>query len=68
MSVKKAVDKGNREALIALRDRLAEEIDCCTDHKDLASLSRQFREVITALGEEVKSDSPIESLKAKINK
>lgn len=68
MSIKKAVAAGNREALIALRDRLAEEIDCCTDHKDLASLSRQFREVIATLGDEVQANSPIEAMKQAIKK
>lgn len=67
MSVQKAVAKGNREALIALRDRLAEEIDCCTDHKDLASLARQFREVINALGDEINSESTLEGLRKKLN-
>lgn len=68
MSVKKAVAQGNREALIALRDRLAEEIDCCVDQQILTSLSRQFREVIVALGDEVSAESPVEMLKQKLNK
>lgn len=68
MSVKEAIKGGNRQVLIALRERLAEEIDACDSHRDLASLSRQLREVIVALGDEVNPDSTIEKLKAGLMK
>lgn len=56
MSVREAAASGSqREALIALRDRLAAEIDVCDDPKAVASLSRQFVDVVGRLGDSEES-------------
>ena len=39
------------DQLIALRDRLAEAIDTCESMRDLAALSRQYRETIREIEE-----------------
>jgi vacuolar-type H+-ATPase subunit E/Vma4 len=41
--------ENRREALEALRDRLANEIDNCTSTRDLPALSKQYREVLAEL-------------------
>lgn len=52
MSVSTAAASGSeREALVALRDTLARAIDECESGRDLASLSRQFVDVVSRLGE-----------------
>lgn len=52
VSVSDAAASGSeKEALIALRDTLARAIDGCDSGRDLASLSRQFVDVVTRLGE-----------------
>lgn len=52
MSVSEAASSGSeRDALMALRDRLAAEIDACDSGRDLAALSRQFVDVVTRLGD-----------------
>ena len=43
--------KNRLEQLIALRDRLAEAIDTCESMRDLAALSRQYRETIKEIEE-----------------
>ena len=65
MSVSAAVSSGlERDALIALRDRLAKEIDACESGRDLAALSRQFVDVVTRLGdaEEAKGGTVLDEL------
>ena len=60
MSVSEAARSGSRlDALIALRDRLAAEIDACESSRDVAALSRQFTDVLTAI-ELVKAGVPEE--------
>ena len=45
-------DKTNRyDQLIALRDKLAYAIDYCESMRDLAALSRQYRETIKEIEE-----------------
>lgn len=45
-------DATNRyDQLIALRDRLADAIDTCESMRDLAALSRQYRETIREIEE-----------------
>lgn len=45
-------DANNRyDQLIALRDRLAYAIDTCVSMRDLAALSRQYRETIREIEE-----------------
>lgn len=52
MSVSEAASSGSEcDALMALRDRLAAEIDACDSGRDLAALSRQFVDVVTRLGD-----------------
>ena len=43
--------KGRVEQLTALRDRLADAIDNCESMRDLAALSRQYRETIKEIEE-----------------
>ena len=65
MSVSSAAASGvEREALVALRDRLAEEIDACDSGRDLAALSRQFVDVVTRLGnsEDAKGGTVLDEL------
>lgn len=49
--VEAALSGDKRAALIALRDRLAQEIEATTSGRDLAALSRQFTEVVKLLDE-----------------
>ena len=39
-----AIDKGEREILVALREKLAKQIDACNKPTTLAPLVRQFRD------------------------
>lgn len=49
-SVESAAKTGDsRAALLALRDRLAREIDTCKSKRDLASLSLRFLAVLAAI-------------------
>ena len=43
--------KGRVDQLTALRDRLADAIDNCESMRDLAALSRQYRETIKEIEE-----------------
>ena len=63
MSVSDMASSGGRlEALIALRDVLALQIDCVEKPADLAALSRQFRDTlaeIEKLGAGVKQEGSV---------
>lgn len=60
------VDAPNRYSqLVALRDRLANAIDSCESMRDLAALSRQYRETIKEIEEiegAVKNDDEISEI------
>jgi hypothetical protein len=43
--------KGRLQGLIALRDRLAQEIDTAEQSRDVAALSRQFSDVLLQIDE-----------------
>ena len=45
MSVHQAAQEGRRQLLIALRDRIAADIDAGVPARDLASLSRRLLEI-----------------------
>lgn len=47
--------EGRLEQLVELRNKLAEAIDECESMRDLASLSRQYRETIREI-EEIEGD------------
>ena len=46
-----AAPGGRLAGLIALRDRLAVEIDSCDSARDVAALSRQFTDVLAQVDE-----------------
>lgn len=51
-SLDKIVKKGSRlDALIALRDMLAKDIEGCSSNRDKVALVRQFREVMEEIEE-----------------
>ena len=51
-SLAEIIERGTRlEQLIALRQKLAEAIDECDSKRDLATLSRQFRETLSEIAE-----------------
>lgn len=50
MQVRRTIKRGDRrESLVALRDRLAEEIDGATSSRDVAVLVKQLTDVIREL-------------------
>lgn len=51
MSVSEAAPGGRLAGLIALRDRLAMEIDSSESARDVAALSRQFTDVLSQIDE-----------------
>lgn len=52
MRLTEAAASGNRlDTLVALRNRLAEEIDNSTSGRDIAALSRQLTDVLEAIAE-----------------
>jgi len=51
VSVSEAAPGGRLAALIALRDRLAVEIDSSESARDVAALSRQFTDVLSQVEE-----------------
>ena len=51
MSLSEEASKGRLAGLIALRDRLAQEIDTAEQARDVASLSRQFSDVLLQIDE-----------------
>lgn len=51
VSVHEAAQRGEREGLEALRDRLTAEMDGPVHARDLAALSRQVRDVLQRLAE-----------------
>ena len=50
-SIEMSVGKGRLAELVALRTRLAQEIDVCESVRDLAALARQYRETIREIDE-----------------
>lgn len=50
-SIEKSVGKGRLQELIALRLRLAQEMDLCESVRDIAALARQYRETIREIDE-----------------
>ena len=51
MSLSEEAPKGRLAGLIALRDRLALEIDSAQQSRDVAALSRQFSDVLLQIEE-----------------
>lgn len=51
MSLSEEAPKGRLAGLIALRDRLALEIDSAAQSRDVAALSRQFSDVLLQIDE-----------------
>lgn len=51
MSLSEAAPNGRLAGLLALRDRLAREIDLCESARDVAALSRQFTDVLVQISE-----------------
>ena len=51
MSLSEEAPKGRLAGLIALRDRLAQEIDTAEQSRDVAALSRQFSDVLLQIDE-----------------
>jgi hypothetical protein len=51
MSLTEAAPNGRLAGLIALRERLAQEIDTAEQSRDVAALSRQFTDVLLQIEE-----------------
>lgn len=51
MSLSEEAPKGRLSGLVALRDRLAAEIDTAEQSRDVAALSRQFSDVLLQIEE-----------------
>ena len=51
MSLSEEAPKGRLAGLVALRDRLAREIDTAEQSRDVAALSRQFSDVLLQIDE-----------------
>ena len=51
MSLFEEAPKGRLAGLVALRDRLAQEIDTAEQSRDVAALSRQFSDVLLQIEE-----------------
>jgi len=51
MSLFEEAPKGRLAGLVALRDRLAREIDTAEQSRDVAALSRQFSDVLLQIDE-----------------
>lgn len=51
MSLSEEAPKGRLAGLVALRDRLAAEIDTAEQSRDVAALSRQFSDVLLQIEE-----------------
>jgi hypothetical protein len=51
MSLSEAAPRGRLAGLVALRDRLAREIDTAEQSRDVAALSRQFSDVLLQIDE-----------------
>lgn len=51
MSLTEEAPKGRLAGLVALRDRLAHEIDTAEQSRDVAALSRQFSDVLLQIEE-----------------
>ena len=51
MTLFEEAPKGRLAGLIALRDRLAQEIDTAEQSRDVAALSRQFSDVLLQIDE-----------------
>ena len=51
MTLFEEAPKGRLHGLIALRDRLAQEIDTAEQSRDVAALSRQFSDVLLQIDE-----------------
>ena len=51
MSLTEEAPKGRLAGLVALRDRLAQEIDTAEQSRDVAALSRQFSDVLLQIEE-----------------
>lgn len=51
MSLSEEAPKGRLQGLVALRDRLAQEIDGCESSRDVAALSNRFQDVLREIDE-----------------
>jgi hypothetical protein len=72
MSLSEEAPKGRLAGLVALRDRLAAEIDTAEQSRDVAALSRQFSDVLLQIEElssgavdNSKPASPLDELRRK---
>lgn len=64
-----ARSNNRREALVALRDKLAASIDACESGRDIAALSRQFTSVLDeldAMPDPRAEPSPVEAMRARV--
>lgn len=62
--LKTVVKKGSRlDSLIALRDRIADDLDNCESKRDTVSLTKQLREIMKEIedieGKTEKADTPV---------
>jgi hypothetical protein len=64
MSLSEAAPQGRLAGLVALRDRLAREIDEARQSRDVAALSRQFSDVLLQIDEleEPLAEKPLTAL------
>jgi hypothetical protein len=64
MSLSEAAPQGRLAGLVALRDRLAREIDEAQQSRDVAALSRQFSDVLLQIDEleEPLAEKPLTAL------
>jgi hypothetical protein len=64
MSLSEAAPQGRLAGLVALRDRLAREIDEAKQSRDVAALSRQFSDVLLQIDEleEPLAEKPLTAL------
>ena len=72
MSLSEEAAKGRLEGLVALRGRLAEELEAGAQARDVAALSRQFTDVLAQIDElsagasgAGKAASPLDELRRK---
>ena len=69
MSLRKTTQEKNRyEQLIQLSEILAEAIDDCDSKRDLAALSRQYRDTVKELAEMGKDHEDIDEIAQIIEK
>ena len=70
MSLSEEAPKGRLAGLVALRDRLARELDECESARDVAALANRFTDVLAQIEEldpaaVVKPATPLDELRAR---